>query len=258
MNVFLTEKNKHERDNHITFDEVPHIYTIDGDSAYTSVTTFIHSLFEKFDADEIITRMMRSKKWTESKYYGMSRDEIKGAWNKNRDVAANAGTKLHYDIECFYNENESNNDSVEYKYFMKFVDDTVGHLIPYRTEWMIYDKELKLAGSIDMIFQDVNGELHIYDWKRCKEIMKYSKFNKFSNNDIVSHLPDTNFWHYCLQLNTYKALIERNYGKKITNMYLVCLHPDNKRESYELIRVVDLQHEVAELFKQRREQLGIL
>ena len=29
---------------------------------------------------------------------------------------------------------------------------TNSHLKPYRTEWMIYDKELKLAGSIDMIF----------------------------------------------------------------------------------------------------------
>ena len=34
----LQNLNKHERDTHITFDEGPHIYTIDGESDFTSVT----------------------------------------------------------------------------------------------------------------------------------------------------------------------------------------------------------------------------
>ena len=50
---FLENKNKHERDSHIIFDEGPHIYTIDGDSDYMSVTTWNHSHFEKFDANKM-------------------------------------------------------------------------------------------------------------------------------------------------------------------------------------------------------------
>ena len=46
---FLENKNKHPRDSHIIFDEGPHIYTIDGDSNYMSVTTWNHSHFEKFE-----------------------------------------------------------------------------------------------------------------------------------------------------------------------------------------------------------------
>ena len=46
MNNFLSTKNHHLRDDHISFDEGPHIYTIDGDSDYKSVTTFVHSHFE--------------------------------------------------------------------------------------------------------------------------------------------------------------------------------------------------------------------
>ena len=41
MSSYLSEQNFHERDGHIIFDEEPHIYTIDGDSSYDSVTTFI-------------------------------------------------------------------------------------------------------------------------------------------------------------------------------------------------------------------------
>ena len=59
----LQKKNPHERDTHITFDEEPHIYTIDGDSNYMSVTTWNHKHFEQFDADKIIGRMMKSKNW---------------------------------------------------------------------------------------------------------------------------------------------------------------------------------------------------
>ena len=79
---YLEKKHPHERDTHITFDEGPHIYTIDGDSSFTSVTTWAHSNFGHFDADKIITKMMKGRNWRKSKYFGMSREEIKEGWKK--------------------------------------------------------------------------------------------------------------------------------------------------------------------------------
>ena len=112
--TFLAKLNPHERDSRIVFDEGPHIYYIDGSShEYVSVTTFNHHNFEHFDADKIIKNMMTSKKWHLSKYYGKTVDEIKAMWDKNRDEAADAGTKMHYDIECHYNECPNQNDSIE-------------------------------------------------------------------------------------------------------------------------------------------------
>jgi len=55
-------------------------------------------------------------------------------------------------------------------------------------------------------------------------------------------------------LNTYKAIIEKKYGKKVTDMYLVCLHPDNKNKSYQRIKVADLQTEVKDLFALRADE----
>ena len=52
--TYLANKNAHPRDSHILFDEGPHIYTIDGDSDYLSVTTWNHSHFPHFDSDKII------------------------------------------------------------------------------------------------------------------------------------------------------------------------------------------------------------
>ena len=248
----LARLNAHPRDKRITFDPIPHTYTIDGDPSvkYTSVTTWNHSHFEEFDADAIIDSMMRSKKWTESKYYGQTADEIKAGWDKNRDEAAAAGTAMHYDIECYYNQCPRENTSTEYEYFKQFLED-YPHLEPYRTEWTIFHEELRLSGSIDMVFRNKkDGTFSIYDWKRCREIKKADR--KCSKNPVIENIPDTNYWHYCLQLNTYKAILESKYDMKIFDMFLVCLHPENKNKSYQRILVINMESDIKKLFEQRR------
>lgn len=253
---FLAKLNKHPRDANIIFDEGPHIYTIHGVSDYMSVTTWNHSHFPHFDPDAIIDKMMKGKRWHLSKYYGMSREEIKKTWDTNGTEASDAGTKMHHDIECFYNNvtTEKENTSIEYSYFLNFVKD-FPHLKPYRTEWMIYDEELKFAGSVDMLFQNEDGTLDIYDWKRSKGISKENIWET-SRTECINHLPNSNYWHYSLQLNTYKAILEKNYNVKIKEMYLVCLHPINENNNYQRIKVEDMTDDINELFDLRREILA--
>ena len=192
--------------------------------------------------------MMTSKNWGTNRYNGKSAQQIKNEWDQNKNEAASAGTKMHYDIECFYNNTyKDTNNSIEFDYFNNFQNDIGSSLTPYRTEWMVYHEEYKLAGSIDMIFENPDGTLQIYDWKRCKEIKKINAWNKSAITPEIDFIPDTNYWHYCLQLNTYKKLIEEKYDKKVTDMYLVCLHPNNKNNNYLRFKVVDLQTELCQI-----------
>lgn len=257
--TYLALKNAHPRDADISFEEGPHIYTVCGDrGGYTSVTTLNHQHFAQFDADGIIDKMMKNKKnWTDPnyKYYGMTREQIKKQWSANAACASGAGTKMHNDIECFYNGMEVNNDSIEFQYFRQFVKD-FPELVPYRTEWMVYYEELKLSGSIDMVFENPDGTIQIYDWKRCQEITNENGFGKYALTTCISHLPDTNFWHYALQLNTYKTILEHKYGKKVTKLCLVCIHPDNKYKSYECIEVPVMETEMNDLLQLRLAQLA--
>ena len=264
--TYLEKLHPHPRDGRITFDEPTHVYTIEStdesgnrtyDAGFTSVTTWNHSHFGHFDADGIIAKMMRSPKWPKNKYYGMTPHQIKDEWERNRDEAARAGTLMHYDIECFYNNVDVSNDSIEYKYFQEFEEARTKpggfgeNLKPYRTEWMIFDEELRLSGSVDMIYEADDGTLQIYDWKRSKEIKKTNPWQS-SHRECINHLPDTNYWHYSLQLNTYKAILERNYGKKVTDLYLVVSHPNNS--SYQRIKVPILKEEIADLFELRKNE----
>jgi len=249
----LQNLNKHERDTHITFDEGPHIYTIDGESDFTSVTKWNHSHFPHFNAEKIIKKMMKSTKWVDNKYFGLTSQEIKELWRKNGKEASEAGTKLHYDIESVYNNQPVENDSIEFQYFMKFYNDNK-HFKPYRTEWMVYDKELKMAGSIDMTFENEDGTIDIYDWKRSKDIKKTNPWES-ATTACIDFMPNANFWHYSLQLNTYKAILERNYEKKIRYMYLVRLHPNNPNQSYILYKVPNLCETIEELFALRKASL---
>jgi hypothetical protein len=273
LNTILCVRNAHPRDANIHFEEEGHKYTINDGSnrSYTSVTTWNHSHFPHFEADLIIKRMMSGKSWKEGhKYWGLSAEQIKDLWNANRDNASGAGTRLHYEIECFMNSKVLKFDythlellqqyqilvkydkrylgfGIEWSYFLKFIED-FPELKPYRTEWTVYHEELKLAGSIDMVYENSDGTLSIYDWKRAADITRVNVWNKYALTPCISHMPDSNFWHYALQLNTYKAILESKYGKVVRDLYLVKLHPDSEEKTYELIRIPDLKYEIQDLF----------
>ena len=274
----LFHRNTHFRDQNIQFFELGHKYKIltEPDVKYTSVTTWCHSHFPHFDADAIIASMMKGKGWKEGhKYWGLTPEQIKSQWNTNKDAVAGAGTDLHYEIECFNNDKRFNFDytnkelydiyssdnaenhlfkPLEWQYFINFVRD-FPELKPYRTEWLVYHDDVKISGSIDMVYENPDGTLSIYDWKRAKNITRVNNFNKFALSAQICHLPDSNFWHYALQLNTYKAILEQKYGKTIRDLFLVRLHPDAEEGNYELIKLPDLSREINDMFTERKSSL---
>ena len=274
----LSVINAHPRDQNIQFFEEDHKYIIltEPNIKYTSVTTWIHEHFQKFDADSIIENMMKGKGWKIGhKYWGLTPEQIKKQWDSNKDFVSSAGTDLHYEIECFNNnerlsrdytnkelyniylvDNNLTHDSkaIEWQYFINFVKDNPD-LKPYRTEWLVYHDDVKISGSIDMIYENPDGTLSIYDWKRSKNITRINNFNKFAILPQICHLPDSNYWHYALQLNIYKTIIEQKYNKIVKEMFLVRLHPDAENKNFELIKLPDLSTEIKDLFDERLKKL---
>lgn len=218
----LAQLHPHPRDRDIEFQEEGHIYTICGKRHYTSCTTWTKSFFEKFNPDAILDKMMASPSWPTSKYFGKSRQEIKDGWSENGKQAAEFGTAMHKHIELFYNGIPLPQiASIELAYFDRFQSDHP-ELLPFRTEMMIYDEDLSICGSVDMLFQHEDGSLSIYDWKFAKEIQTHSYGKKAL--PPIEHLNDCNTVHYALQLNVYREILERKYGYRIRDMVLVFMH----------------------------------
>lgn len=257
----------HPRDAFIQFDEPSHQYTLLLSSPSSlsqnnliSVTTLIHTLFPKFNAEMVIQNMMKSVKWTTSPYFGMTTHEIQQQWSQEGKTSAQQGTAMHKAIELFYNGEltatqllEMTNNQIELRYFLRFHFDHIVEkgILPYRTEWYVYDEEIQVAGSIDMVYANPTNldELYIYDWKRVKEVKRE---NSYSHGFVpIEHLPDCNYSHYALQLNLYKYILEKKYGKTVKELYLVILHPTNPNNGYQIIPLPILTTEITSIVTMR-------
>ena len=148
------------------------------------------------------------------------------------------------------------------------------HLKPYRSEWMIWNREYKIAGTMDAVFEDTRDNTYwIYDWKRVQsgldadlEATKYGYIVEDTEwlepvqywtkrmKGAASELYDTKYWHYCLQLNLYRYILEKDYGLKIKGMVLVQFHP-SLGDAPKYHRVVFLDNPIQALLKERGEAL---
>jgi len=254
----LSFTNCHPRDKSIVFDEPTHVYTVNGTSkGWISCTKFIHNYFPHFDADAVIKKMMSSPKWSQNKYFGKTAAQIKGEWDSSGKEASERGTAMHLAIEQFLHGHPEMIEAPvlttpEWKYFTSFWNDVSGDLVPYRSEWEVWSEEFKLAGSIDMVFHRKSDDTYvIYDWKRSKEIKTSNDWE--TGYGPVSHLPNCNYWHYTLQLNTYRWFLETYYGLKISDMCIVIFHPDNTK--YKLFRLNRLEDEILEMLDERKKRI---
>jgi len=263
----LTTINSHLRDKHISFDEPTHKYYVNGScQGNISCTGFVHEFFGHFDAKAIITKMRKGSNWATSKYYGKTDKDIMDEWSANGKTASEAGTAMHLAIEQFlHGSPDQINPEIlqtpEWKYFLKFWADCGHDLEPYRSEWEVFtdvisplpnnaiERKIKLCGSIDMVFRrKSDGKFVIYDWKRSKDIKSDNKYQ--SGLPPLEHLPDTNYWHYTMQLNVYKWILEKYYGLEVADLYLVILHPDQL--SYRRMRLNIMNDEVESMIECRR------
>ena len=243
-----------------------------------SVTTFVHSFFPHFDADAIIANMIKGKKWKSDPsymYYRKDPEDIKRMWNANGKEATTLGTSMHAHIEKFYNHAtlwtlkthaELHRELPKYfapdeillpeiQQFINFHIDGPAQWkwIPWRTELRVFDRDIHVAGSVDMLYKSPNYTennrlLIMLDWKRSKEIIKHNNYGKTANHPI-QHLPDSNFYQYSLQLNVYKRIIEKNTSYKIEYMALGVFHPNF--QSYQVHPVIDMTRDIDKIWEAR-------
>jgi len=91
----LEKLNNHKRDLRIKFDSENHIYSVDENKNYISVTQLVSKFFPEFDKDFWAER--------QSDKLGIPKDKILMKWENLGNKARDAGNNLHLQIENFYN-----------------------------------------------------------------------------------------------------------------------------------------------------------
>ncbi|MGI4815348.1 MAG: hypothetical protein ACRYGG_18720 [Janthinobacterium lividum] len=175
-------------------------------------------------------------------------EKITNSWTMKGHLASTYGTMMHAIIENYYKTGvfEYRADlHNELASFCKFLLEY--RMQPWAMEYYLFDKNLRLAGSVDAIFRsptdDYRGnDLIIVDWKRTKGIDE-SFCNKIFEG---KKYPFTKRFQYSVQVNIYKYLLERQFkGKKrVVGMRLWIHNPlinDVNFEFYEIPLMEDVK-----------------
>ncbi len=212
--------NVHPRDCRLSFDADSHSYYCDGEELI-SVTTLVDGCFPRFDAEFWAAKIARRE--------GVSAQMVLDRWKQEADRARELGTVMHEKIERYYLGDDDGDDGDALRLFRLFA--SYNRLYPYRTEWRIFDEDYGVAGTLDFLELTPSGTFNIYDWKRSKKLVEHdgriimqSPYNKTGLHPI-SHLHDTSYWHYALQLSVYRMILERKYGIRVSGMKLGVFHP---------------------------------
>jgi len=242
--------------NDITYYDTPHKYYL-GNDDLISVTTLIHKYQEEFDEEY----------WSNYKAneHNVPQWKVKRAWNFINRKGTMKGSIIHdyaenailnkvfeYPKQQIYDEFGFDPIYSEYITTKKHVDNFLrlskDKLIPIKTELVVYDKESKVAGMVDLLFYNVReNELQIWDWKTNKAISRNNPNKTLLG--IFDTFDDCDLELYSFQMEAYKYIIEKNTSLKLGKSYLVWVSHNNA--DFEIIEGLNRRFYVEQMFKDR-------
>ena len=243
----------------------PHVYTyIDEDGKETEISTSVTSLIDEY------TNYFDKEKVAEikAKKENISKEKLLNKWDYENNYACIKGTITHA-----YNERLWKNKLYEYNkeeiikefgkdviepiwdklknicdsFYNKFKD----NLIPVGLEQVIGSTYYDIAGTIDFLaYSKKLDSLIIIDYKTNKEIKKKS-FNNKKMLKPLDDIPDTNYYHYSLQLSIYKYILEHETNLKIySKKWLVWINENN--DDFKLYECLNLDKKIEKLLELRK------
>lgn len=192
----------------LVFNESFHSYKLGG-RLCTSVTKFVSQFFEPFDQKKISYELAVKR--------GCSQNEILNEWEYIR----NRGTAIHETCEDVLKGRPefrfSPSTDLEKKLFECAKTAAKGvfeKLSEFSPEFCIADSMHNLAGTTDLVgtlkSPTKTGCTHLLlDWKTNTSLSQFG-FKGQTGFGPCSHIPDSNWWHYALQLSMYEYILKQN------------------------------------------------
>ena len=246
----------------LRFVEEGHRYFL-GDKEFTCVSNVTHVFQEHFDpvvkAQETYERNFNNP---QSKYFGMTAEQIREAWEENSKMACEHGTQRHeFGESCFYymtgqwdkilpdfKDRITEDGGFEAIYpkeeaTVKFWEDLPQSYVPIAVENITYNKTLNYSGTFDMLFyydaelegkDPRNSGFVIFDYKTNKDL--YKNFQEKKLLPPFQQLLDMPCSLYKLQLSLYQLNLEQIDGFKVHRQgrKLIWLRPSGEYQKINL------------------------
>lgn len=223
-----------EKSRRLQFDKEKHKYYLNAHEL-TSVTTYIDKYKQEFQSYKIANNVC--KKYNEKhsligKHNQRKPEYYLELWRAKRDFACNRGTIIHLYAESYPYFDEIK--LKEHQYIHNFFNDLDDNLIFIGSEIRLYSTTFKLAGTVDLLFYNIEtNKFIICDFKTNEDI--YKKESGFLSEPFVN-LKNTKLNNYCLQLNFYKYCFEEMFPEyKIDKLWVIWLNETN--DNYEKINL---------------------
>ena len=254
----------------LQFIEETHQYFLDG-VEYMCVSDVVKQ-WENVDREAMLEGCARKATWKKDyKYYGMTKEEIRNAWDAAAKEACDFGTLVHGFGESMFYWMIGEDDKIlpEYKEqfsgdepvaknkheeaVIQFWKDIPDNIVPVLAETKVFNTEgTPYAGTFDVLFYYYKGKnspengLIIGDYKTNNQLVsdyctEKGKVMKEPFDDMI----DQNLSHYTIQLQLYSRCIE-NLGLKVLGKRIIWLLPDG---SYEKIRTENIRERLNEALK---------
>lgn len=272
LNDFFEKSSKF---NSIRYTDSNHSYLIDGIRAISG-TQLIHRYTPEFNQLEIAQKSADK--------LGVHVGFILNEWAKKNVKSTVKGTLMHEFIELQYQKRELEFDDKKIKEMIilslkrvetynpefsdfksdieevfnlvkksiektipkiqKFLNESLGALIPIASEFIVGDSEFRICGTIDQLFYNkTHNSLQIWDWKTNNKIdVKRFFKDDFYMKEPISNIENTNFWHYSIQLSLYKFILQKITGIEVGELWLC--HFDDEQNDYVLYNCPYLEHEI--------------
>ena len=196
--------------------EFDHRYTIDDDLGieFYNVTNLVEDQFPPFEKEKIAKWLVNNTQ----KYSCYSANELIQEWENIK----NEGTAVHTELEQYIRcgKRPTLDKAIWGMEWIRREAYLYGDT--FFPEVIVFSKELKLAGTIDLIIYDSKRKTcSIFDWKTSKKIDYNGK--KSAITSACRGLTDCRYDQYSLQLSTYSFLLERYHNIKASNQYILHL-----------------------------------
>lgn len=236
----------------IYYEDDSHVYFVERNGKRVpllSTTTIWGLLSPKFDEDfhadncakkpDYTCKFLNKKGWDELPHEKKV-SRIKTAWHKNNKDATSYGTVAHAGMEYLVKHPELTPQQImaelKYTYKKPHVRDVINSFLenhkPVIDKWIEDGFELVAEPVIGILSYGMAGQmdLGVIDHKTKSIYIEDYKTNKTRPGDEevfdymlppFDNVPNTAFYHYCLQLSTYALMLLRHYpGYTVKTMTL--------------------------------------